>query len=191
MNVNGGSSSSPLSTAAQLAVAVQAVHDKDLRELDEALERKRVLVQNDPNNNYDVLQDTRASLERFLAARFGGVGTVVEIVPNPYAQPGRPLYNRFVEEWQKVHDQTVELGFHGTAEKNIEAICKSGLKTDLRSVQVYGAGKQDRLGRRGRRGCWGCRDCLDCLDCLGCLDCLDCLDCLGCLNCPGCLGVRV
>ena len=53
----------------------------------------------------------------------------------------RQLYNRFVESWQRVPDQTVKLCFHGTAEANIDAICRDGLDPKRRSGQAYGPGE--------------------------------------------------
>lgn len=51
------------------------------------------------------------------------------------------MYNRFVEAWQRVADQTVTLAFHGTAEENIESICENGLDPKRRVGQVYGPGE--------------------------------------------------
>jgi hypothetical protein len=60
---------------------------------------------------------------------------------NPHARPGAPLYNRFVTAWERVANQTVKVVFHGTAEQNIESICKTGLDPSLRRGQAHGPGE--------------------------------------------------
>ena len=62
-------------------------------------------------------------------------------MPNPFAQPGQPLYERFLAEWQRVQDQSVQCVFHGTAEENIDSICQMGLDPKRRDGQAYGPGE--------------------------------------------------
>ena len=144
-----------------VALAQQMQKEFDMEDQKYLEEKKNAIASN--NDYFDVLKSHRDSVEEFLTTNFVGVGTVKEITPNPYAQPGQPLYNRFVTQWERVADQTVELCFHGTAEANIDAICQSGLDPKRRSGQAYGPGKHDRLGCLGRRGCRGCLGCLGCL----------------------------
>ena len=88
----------------------------------------------------DVLADQRKSIRSWLATNASGLH-IVACDANPHSMPGKPLYNRFVESWQRVPDQTVKLCFHGTAEANIDAICRDGLDPARRSGQAYGPGE--------------------------------------------------
>ena len=88
----------------------------------------------------DVLADQRNSIQDWLANNAKGLN-VTACDPNPHSMPGKPLYNRFVESWQRVSDQTVKLCFHGTAEANIDAICRDGLDPKRRAGQAHGPGE--------------------------------------------------
>jgi O-acetyl-ADP-ribose deacetylase (regulator of RNase III) len=88
----------------------------------------------------DVLADQRNSIQDWLAKNAKGLN-VTACDPNPHSMPGKPLYNRFVESWQRVSDQTVKLVFHGTPEENVNAICQQGLDPKRRSGQAHGPGE--------------------------------------------------
>ena len=88
----------------------------------------------------DVLADQRNSIQDWLAKNAKGLN-VTACDPNPHSMPGKPLYNRFVESWQRVSDQTVKLVFHGTPEQNVNAICQQGLDPKRRSGQAHGPGE--------------------------------------------------
>ena len=94
----------------------------------------------DDSGLLDVLADQRKSIRSWLATNASGLH-IVACDANPHSMPGKPLYNRFVESWQRVPDQTVKLCFHGTAEANIDAICRDGLDPKRRSGQAYGPGE--------------------------------------------------
>ena len=94
----------------------------------------------DDSGLLDVLADQRKSIRSWLATNASGLH-IVACDANPHSMPGKPLYNRFVESWQRVPDQTVKLCFHGTAEANIDAICRDGLDPARRSGQAYGPGE--------------------------------------------------
>ena len=94
----------------------------------------------DDSGLLDVLADQRKSIRSWLAANASGLH-ISACDANPHSMPGKPLYNRFVESWQRVPDQTVKLCFHGTAEANIDAICRDGLDPKRRSGQAYGPGE--------------------------------------------------
>ena len=89
---------------------------------------------------YDVLQTQRSSIRQFLAKKAQGV-EITSVTPNPFAQPGQPLYNRFVEQWQRVENQKIQLVFHGTPEQNINSILKTGLDPARRCGQSLGRGE--------------------------------------------------
>lgn len=113
---------------------------------DEELARSLQKIEDDdyvavaPEPTYDVLQEHRRNVESMVKVRATGF-KVVSIVENPHAKVGTKLYNRFVEAWQLVQDQSVELAFHGTAESNIEAICEQGLDPSKRLSQAMGPGE--------------------------------------------------
>jgi hypothetical protein len=91
---------------------------------------------------FDILSDHRLSIQGWLATQQAIRPT--HVVENPFSKPGMPLYNRFAEAWQRVSDQTVVIAFHGTAEANIDSICRTGLDPAKRgsiSGQAYGAGE--------------------------------------------------
>uniref|UniRef100_A0A7S4A0C8 Macro domain-containing protein n=1 Tax=Pelagomonas calceolata TaxID=35677 RepID=A0A7S4A0C8_9STRA len=94
----------------------------------------------DDSGLLDVLADQRKSIRSWLATNASGLH-IAACDANPHSMPGKPLYNRFVESWQRVPDQTVKLCFHGTAEANIDAICRDGLDPKRRSGQAYGPGE--------------------------------------------------
>ena len=60
---------------------------------------------------------------------------------NPHSLPGTPLYERFFAAWARVPDKSMRLVFHGTPEKNIDAICREGLDPKRRSGQALGPGE--------------------------------------------------
>ena len=93
----------------------------------------------DDSGLLDVLADQRKSIRSWLATNASGLH-IVACDANPHSMPGKPLYNRFVESWQRVPDQTVKLCFHGTAEANIDAICRNGLDP-APPGQAYGPGE--------------------------------------------------
>ena len=94
----------------------------------------------DDSGLLDVLADQRNSIQDWLAKNAKGLN-VTACDPNPHSMPGKPLYNRFVESWQRVSDQTVKLVFHGTPEQNVNAICQQGLDPKRRSGQAHGPGE--------------------------------------------------
>ena len=60
---------------------------------------------------------------------------------NEHSLPGTPLYNRFFAAWAAVPDKSMRLVFHGTPERNIDAICRDGLDPKLRHAQALGPGE--------------------------------------------------
>ena len=101
-------------------------------------------VEENKNDFFDVLSEHRTNIENFVNKHWiEQMGKIIEIKENPHSLPGTPQYNRFVEEWQKVADQTVKCVFHGTPEANIDAICLGGLDPSRRGKngQAHGAGE--------------------------------------------------
>ena len=94
----------------------------------------------DDNGFLDVLADQRKSIRSWLATNAQGLN-VTDVAENPHSKPGKRLYNRFVESWQRVNTQTVKLVFHGTAEANVDAICRDGLDPRRRAGQAHGPGE--------------------------------------------------
>lgn len=113
---------------------------------DEALARSLQKLENDEyvasssEPTYDVLQDHRRNIKKIVNVKANGI-RVVSVEENPHAKVGTKLYTRFVESWQLVQDQSVELAFHGTAECNISSICERGFDPTKRSGQAMGPGE--------------------------------------------------
>jgi hypothetical protein len=89
----------------------------------------------------DVLREVRASLPAFLAGDAAkGIEWLGEPEPSAHAVPGEPLYERFLTAWVE-SNMDVRLVFHGTAEANVDAICKEGLDPVRRAGQAMGPGE--------------------------------------------------
>lgn len=114
--------------------------DEELARALQAMEDEENHVAVAPEATYDVLQWHRQNIHETIKTQAAGI-QIVSIEENPHAKVGTTLYNRFVEAWQLVQDQTVELVFHGTAEANVEAICEHGLDPSKRSGQSLGPGE--------------------------------------------------
>ena len=110
---------------------------------DEFDEERRARVEANKNNVFDVLGEHRKTIQEYLQkTKFAEiVGEILDIKTNPHSLPGTPQYQRFVLEWQRVADQTVELVYHGTAEANVDIICRNGLDPARRRGQAYGPGE--------------------------------------------------
>lgn len=128
----------------------QQTENSDDTENDEALakvmqeeeqEDYDMLLQRVQNEGvYDVLADCRKSVHEVLEQR-ASVLRIRQVSENPYATAGEPLYNRFIQAWQNAQDETITLAFHGTARKNIEAICENGFDPKRRKRQALGVGE--------------------------------------------------
>jgi len=83
----------------------------------------------------DVLAEQRAGVRAFLRAK-AAVLHVEQIEENPHSRPGAPLFTRFIQAWASAADTRVQLCFHGTAEANVDAICRDGLDPRRRAGQA-------------------------------------------------------
>ena len=83
-----------------------------------------------------------SEVDKFLA-KFGSSLTVVSRDENPEAKPGGRLFERFRARAsaQPKGERKTCLAFHGTAESNIDSICKNGYDPKLRSGQAHGPGE--------------------------------------------------
>lgn len=97
----------------------------------------------------DVLSRQRAKIRLFLRQK-GASLRVEACEPNPYAAPGTPLYGRFAAALRRCADKRVQLVFHGTAEANIDAICREGLDPKRRAGQAMGPGGARARAQRRR-----------------------------------------
>ena len=88
----------------------------------------------------DVCAQLRKDVHSFLE-RAAGQLEVESLEPNPASMPGQPLYERFKAAHDQVLDKAIKLVFHGTPEKNVEAIQRDGLDPKRRKGQVYGKGE--------------------------------------------------
>jgi hypothetical protein len=93
----------------------------------------------------DLLHDQRRGLEARCAASAAQLKLrVTRLQHNAASKPGSPLYERFVAAWSRVPDKTLRVVFHATDDRNIDAICRSGLNPAKRGSafgQVGGAGE--------------------------------------------------
>ena len=67
---------------------------------------------------------------------------------NPAAAPRTPLYEAFFTECKAHPELTVRVGFHGTSEANVRAICTNGLDPALRRRQALGHGEYFAIAPR-------------------------------------------
>jgi hypothetical protein len=95
----------------------------------------------------DVLAHQRAKIRSFLRQR-GAALRVEACDANPHAAPGTPLYARFAAALRRVSNKSIQLAFHGTAEANIDAICREGLDPKRRAGQALGPGGALRCAAR-------------------------------------------
>ncbi len=68
---------------------------------------------------------------------------MVDRKENDAAKPGGELFRRYKAKWQSLpQDQRKTcLAFHGTAESNVDSICKNGYDKSKRAGQAYGPGE--------------------------------------------------
>ena len=85
---------------------------------------------------------SRDEVDEFLKS-FSTTLVVVDIKENDHAKPGGALYKKFISTRDSlaVSDRKTCLAFHGTAETNIDSICKNGYDPLKRCGQAYGAGE--------------------------------------------------
>jgi len=90
----------------------------------------------------DVLAKYRREIGPFVKESCKGL-RVREIWPNPASQPGQPLFERFLAAYldNKASDKDIQLCFHGTAEANVDAICRESLDPKRRAGQAHGPGE--------------------------------------------------
>lgn len=69
--------------------------------------------------------------------------TIVDIEENCHAKVGGVLYKKFMAKRSSLpsSNQKTCLAFHGTAEANIDSICRNGYDASRRSGQAYGSGE--------------------------------------------------
>ena len=102
----------------------------------------RDLAEGDAQAESDILYEQRQKISQFIkkdAARL----KVSDVWANPAAAPGGELYAKFAAAYNRARDQSIRLVFHGTAEANIDAICKHGLDPNRRGQhgQAHGRGE--------------------------------------------------
>ena len=118
----------------------------DLAALHAAREARRAKIKADPDavavsvEDDDLLFSERNKLSSFLERSMQGM-RVVETWHNPSSQPGGALYERFVAAWAQVPSKLMRMVFHGTAEANVQAICRDGLDPQRRAGQALGPGE--------------------------------------------------
>jgi hypothetical protein len=109
-------------------------------QLEEDEEQQRRAEKITEGEVFDVLEELRDSVCEWLNEHARSFD-VLDVKENPHSKPFTSLYTRFVNSWQGVNDQRMELAFHGTAETNIENICENGLDPKLRKLQAFGPGE--------------------------------------------------
>lgn len=136
------------SCSSRKQLAAQSREVIDLCSSDECLARKLQQQEDEaakqrgrcPEETMDVLQDHRQNIRQIVQINAASL-PITAIEENPHSKVGTPLYNRFVQAWQQVQDQSVTLAFHGTSEGNIESICRYGLDPSKRCGQALGVGE--------------------------------------------------
>ena len=93
-----------------------------------------------PFGGRDVLKKQRTGLFDFLSKKAKSL-RIVDVVPNPHSEPGKPLYERFLSAYTFATTKKVKLLFHGSPPQNIPNILANGLDPNRR-----GASSGQRLG---------------------------------------------
>ena len=93
-----------------------------------------------PFGGRDVLKKQRIGLFDFLSKKAKSQ-RIVDVVPNPHSEPGKPLYERFLSAYTFATTKKVKLLFHGSPPQNIPNILAKGLDPNRR-----GASSGQRLG---------------------------------------------
>ena len=90
----------------------------------------------------DVLRAQRNQIRTWLGKNAADL-RVRDVKSNPHAEPGGALYARFAEAYAQAREREVRLVWHGTAEANIDTICREGLDPKKRGQhgQAHGAGE--------------------------------------------------
>ena len=90
----------------------------------------------------DVLRAQRNQIRMWLGQNAAEL-RVKDVKSNPHAEPGGALYARFAEAYAQSRSRDIKLVWHGTAEANVDEICRSGLDPKKRGQhgQAHGAGE--------------------------------------------------
>jgi hypothetical protein len=105
-----------------------------------AKKTKKLPKTDGPFGGRDVLKKQRTGLFDFLSKKAKSL-RIVDVVPNPHSEPGKPLYERFLSAYTFAKTKKVKLLFHGSPPQNIPNILANGLDPNRR-----GASSGQRLG---------------------------------------------
>ena len=72
-----------------------------------------------------MLKKQRTGLFDFLSKKAKSL-RIVDVVPNPHSEPGKPLYERFLSAYTFAKTKKVKLLFHGSPPQNIPNILANG-----------------------------------------------------------------
>ena len=74
-----------------------------------------------PFGGRDVLKKQRTGLFDFLSKKAKSL-RIVDVVPNPHSEPGKPLYERFLSAYTFAKTKKVKLLFHGSPSQAVHKI---------------------------------------------------------------------
>ena len=74
-----------------------------------------------PFGGRDVLRKQRSGLFDFLSKKAKSL-RIVDVVPNPHSEPGKPLYERFLSAYTFATTKKVKLLFHGSPSQAVHKI---------------------------------------------------------------------
>ena len=74
-----------------------------------------------PFGGRDVLKKQRTGLFEFLSKKAKSL-RIVDVVPNPHSEPGKPLYERFLSAYTFATTKKVKLLFHGSPSQAVHKI---------------------------------------------------------------------
>ena len=89
-----------------------------------------------PFGGRDVLKKQRVGLFDFLSKKAKSL-RIVDVVPNPHSEPGKPLYERFLSAYTFATTKKVKLLFHGSPSQAVH-------KSDCRDMS-HRRGSPDSL----------------------------------------------
>ena len=90
-----------------------------------------------PFGGRDVLKKQRTGLFDFLSKKAKSL-RIVDVVPNPHSEPGKPLYERFLSAYTFAKTKKVKLLFHGSPSQAVHKSIMTSTPSTRRQPRLTG-----------------------------------------------------
>ena len=90
-----------------------------------------------PFGGRDVLKKQRTGLFDFLSKKAKSL-RIVDVVPNPHSEPGKPLYERFLSAYTFATTKKVKLLFHGSPSQAVHKSIMTSTPSTRRQPRLTG-----------------------------------------------------